>query len=259
MDSAWVIAGSAFLFGVAGSAHCVGMCGPLAATAASFAARRESFEARMRAYLGLALVYNLARVASFTLLGVLAGGVVQGVVRLVSTPQASRAITLTLGGVMVLVGLLELTGLSGRLRWLDSARPVSRLVELLASRLSPTALVAMVGAATGLIPCGLLWAALAAAASTGSALSGGLFMLAFSLGAFPALFTLALVGAGGSRLLLSRLARAGALLAILLGLAILWRGYRGEMAFTMVHSQNVSINVGRARENGKELILFRNN
>ncbi len=233
MDSVWVLMGSAFLFGVAGSAHCVGMCGPLAATAASYAARGESLEARMRTYLGLALAYNLARVASFTLLGALAGGVIQGVVRLINTPQASRAVTLTLGGVMVLVGVLELTGLSGRLRWLDSARPLSRLVELLRRRLSPAALVALVGAATGLLPCGLLWAALAAAASTGSATSGALFMLAFSLGAFPALFTLALVGAGGSRLLLRRLARAGALVAILLGLAILWRGYRGEMAFSM--------------------------
>ena len=45
----------------------------------------------------------------------------------------------------------------------------------------------MVGMINGLLPCGLVYAALAGAIAGGSALNGGLFMLAFGLGTTPGL------------------------------------------------------------------------
>lgn len=75
----------------------------------------------------------------------------------------------------------------------------------------------MLGLATGLLPCGLVYAALAIPMASGSAVAGALSMVAFGLGTVPALVAMSM----GARRLLMRDLRARRVLAagvLLLGL-----------------------------------------
>jgi hypothetical protein len=73
---------------------------------------------------------------------------------------------------------------------------ISRLRSALARNLKRTAPEALflTGSLNGLLPCGLLYAALLGASTDGSAWGGALFMLFFGLGTWPALFALRLGG-----------------------------------------------------------------
>lgn len=174
--------------GLAGSVvHCTAMCGPFvlgqaADRMARLPAGRMCEAARLRS--GLLLPYHAGRLATYTALGAAAGSV--GVLRL---PAAVPATLLALAGVaFLLLALGRLRpalvpalagGTAGGFGWL--AGPAGRLGGL------------PLGLALGFLPCGMVYAALAAAASAGP-LMGGAAMLAFGLGTVPALIAVAVLG-----------------------------------------------------------------
>ena len=69
LDAGSLSLGAALIAGLAGSGHCLAMCGGIAGALAM----RGSSEQGTPSRLALALAYNLARVASYTLAGALAG------------------------------------------------------------------------------------------------------------------------------------------------------------------------------------------
>ena len=70
LDAGSLSLGAALIAGFAGSGHCLSMCGGIAGALAMRNSTAEGGGSR----LALALAYNLARVASYTLAGALAGG-----------------------------------------------------------------------------------------------------------------------------------------------------------------------------------------
>ncbi len=205
---------TAFALGFFGSLHCAGMCGPLALalpptgrTTAGFALGR--------------VVYNLGRLVTYCLLGLLFGFIGQ---------------TLLVAGlqrwVSIGLGMLLLLGLLGS-RKLALSAPVVRLLNRLKSAMSGwlqtrtlTAL-AVLGGLTGLLPCGLVYVACAGAATTDHWHLGALYMLVFGLGTVPMMLGIGLSGRllqGSLRLKLRRLVPATVLvlstLLILRGLSL---------------------------------------
>ena len=92
----------------------------------------------------------------------------------------------------------------------------SRLGRLLAAPASPWRGLGL-GLLLSALPCGLLYAALAAAAGAGSAAGGALAMLAFVAGTIPALGAIALLGRFFGRRIGPRLGLVAALLLLLNG------------------------------------------
>lgn len=168
-----------FLSGLLGSVHCLGMCGGLAAAVGSGAATARS---------------NLARQAAFTLgrIGVYAGGGAMagfGGARLAATyrwlvdVQAALAIV---AGLLLLHEGLRALGFVVRRSSAAGGLPCvagGRLRALLAAPGAATALAG--GILTGFLPCGLVYAYLAVAASTGSIPHGAAVMIAMGLGTAP--------------------------------------------------------------------------
>ena len=172
---------TAFLLGFIGSAHCAGMCGPLAL------ALPQTGNTRAKFFTGR-LAYNLGRLVTYCALGLLFG--LFGKTFLLAGLQRTLSIAL---GVSLLAGLL----MSRRLAlW----RPVTGLVDRLKARMSGllrrrsfTALTLLV-LLNGLLPCGLVYVACAGAAATSGAVSGILFMAAFGAGTLPMMLALSLSG-----------------------------------------------------------------
>jgi sulfite exporter TauE/SafE len=218
--------GALFLAGLAGGlTHCVAMCGPFVLAQGAALAGDSLGAGALRRLSGAALLpYHLGRGLGYGLLGALAGGA--GAL----FAQASGLRYLA-AGLLLLAALLMLGQASARLAaWLPHL-PVPRLPRGVEARLAPllASPTGWRGVRLGLLlsalPCGLLYAALAAAAASGSALAGGLAMLAFVAGTVPALVALAFFGRGLRHLLGGAAPAAGAALfvlnaAVLLTLAV---------------------------------------
>jgi len=167
---------AAFIAGLVTSLHCAGMCGPLAC--AVLPVRREQGDASTAA-----TAYQVARMASYTALGALAGGLGRMPLAMVS---ASALRWLPWLGVLFFVGLA--------MRW-DLHWPrvplLGRAYLGIPGRLRgypPAAASAALGLATPLLPCGPRYFLLALALLSGSVARGAEFMLAFGLGTVPLLW-----------------------------------------------------------------------
>lgn len=179
---------SAFLVGLLGSTHCLGMCGGIV-SALTFGLdsgiRRSPF--RLAPYL---LAYNTGRITSYVIAGALAGALSAQLLSLVPPAQVRWAVKLLSSGFMIALGLYLAgwwPGLQQLERW---GGVVWKRLEPLGRRLLPVnhPLKALAfGLVWGWLPCGMVYAALAWSLTAGSASQGAMLMLAFGLGTLPML------------------------------------------------------------------------
>jgi sulfite exporter TauE/SafE len=187
LGSSWAALGAALLMGVLGSPHCVGMCGGIATALApphDPGARRPRAEG-----FGLPVILAFGRIGTYAALGMLAGGA-GSIVATRFGAAAGPALRFGLGALLVLVGLSVAGWWPQALGWLEggAGRVWHRLAPV-AGRVLPvrTPLRALAaGALWGLLPCGLVYGALAGAAVAGSPAAGAAWMAAFGLGTLPA-------------------------------------------------------------------------
>lgn len=196
---------SLFLAGLVGSlGHCIGMCGPfvLSQTVARLEAVPAAGMREWHRLAGAALVpYHLGRATTYTLLGSIAAQATGRVLAWAEWRWLSAAL-LALAALFFV--LYAARGLGLRVPALDGGGGWwSRRVGPLAGPLFARPLGwrgYLLGVVLGFLPCGLLYGALAAAASSADALAGGLAMLAYSAGTIPALLAVGLAGhVAGSR------------------------------------------------------------
>ena len=195
------IAAGLFSMGLVGGAvHCAPMCGPfvlmqLAEPGGGVAVRRLA---------GSALAgYQLGRLTTYVALGAAFGGLGGTAMRGIQWQPVAGAL-LAVAALSFLGQALRSSGLAptgqsfagiGAPLVTPLLRPIERLLRMRRFHLSGYAL----GLVLGVLPCGLLYTALIAAAATGGAVSGSLAMAAFAIGTMPALMTLGLVGASALR------------------------------------------------------------
>lgn len=209
-----LIAGIAL--GLVSSAHCVTMCGPL-----MLALRQQTAGRGARSAL---VCYHVGRIAAYAALGAAAGGIG----RALATGSVGRALSIAAGLTLIAMAI-------GRAGGSLSTRVASFLGPKL-GRASvalhrhydrrPLLSATAAGVLNACLPCGVLYAAIAAAPLGGDAWSSALFMAAFGAGTVPLL-----VSAWGLTGLMSGLARARwryaapAVLAVV-GLLLVGRGVR---------------------------------
>ncbi|HVU38428.1 MAG TPA: sulfite exporter TauE/SafE family protein [Opitutales bacterium] len=209
-------AAAAFFIGLATSPHCALMCGPLGCAVLTAGRPHAATLPAMAAYQG-------ARLAAYTVVGALAGGVGTAVEKTFAWPVA-RALPWVLAALLLVLALrLE--------RWLPKPlwlwRGHGRIMFY--ARRAPTAMLgAMLGAATPLLPCGPLYILFTVALFAGSAARGATLALAFGLGTLPLLW-LAQIGLARWQLQIAPAHRRWAQSALALSAAILvaWRATAG--------------------------------
>ena len=206
--------GTALLLGAAGSAHCLGMCGPIALAVPS---PRPDWRSRLSS----TVLLNSGRVATYALLGAAFGFFGHGL-RLVGLQQAASI----LAGIILILSIV----LPGALeRWLPASRAallIGRLRSSLARNLKRTAPEALVltGMLNGLLPCGLVYAAAIGSAVMGTAGQGALYMLLFGLGTWPMLFALRMGSAMLGQRARQALRRASPVLVGMVAVLLVLRG-----------------------------------
>lgn len=172
----WAPLISAFVMGLLGSTHCLGMCGGITVTINASAAEEKRVQ--------LAMVYQLARIKSYALLGLSVGWIGGVFDRWTSWPVLPL-----LSGVLLLMLGLYMLKFWNLLVYLEKAGwLIWRYIAPLQKRFFPIRYYSqalILGLLWGFLPCGLVYSALMLAATTGDATQGALSMFAFGLGTLP--------------------------------------------------------------------------
>ncbi len=216
---------SAFLVGLLGGVHCVGMCGGIVGSLTF--GLPEDRRGRVGAMMPFQLAYNLGRIASYVIAGAIMGGMGMLLAQLMPVQIAQRLLLALAGIFMILLGFY----LSG---WWMILTRVERLGNRLWQRIEPLgrtllpvrspAQALVIGALWGWLPCGLVYSMLITSVSSGSALNGALLMFAFALGTLPNLLVMGMLAGAAARLARSPLARGIAGVSVILfGVYSLWQ------------------------------------
>jgi sulfite exporter TauE/SafE len=173
---------TAFTIGLFGSMHCVGMCGPIAMAL--------PFHDRSRWHiLQNTFLYNFGRTSTYAIIGILPGLLGQGL----ALAGYQQGISIFLGLLFLFAALFSL-GASQYLQRMALYRCFYTEVQLRLGRLLKTQTKKAffsIGLLNGLLPCGLVYMALAGALTQSSIVSGALYMTLFGLGTMPLMSALA--------------------------------------------------------------------
>ena len=175
---------SAFIIGILSGVHCLGMCGGIVS---AFSIGVEPAKSKAKKF-QIQLSYNLGRIASYTLAGLIVGGL-----GAITTQQfASHSLHQYLQTFSALILILMGLYLSGWWRVLTKLEQLGGIVwkriEPLARHLIPikgSAQAVLVGLVWGWLPCGLVYSMLTMSLTTASAQQGAFIMLSFGLGTLP--------------------------------------------------------------------------
>jgi len=183
------LAVTAFLAGLLGGVHCAAMCGGIVGAVCRAPNAAAPGWGRL-------LGYNAGRIASYVLAGALAGAMGAGALSLRGGAAAQQTALAFAGSALVLLALY-MAGVPPLVRAIEKAGSVLwRRVQPFSRWFLPadTPLRALgLGAVWGWLPCGMVYAVLLTAATTGSALQGGMVMAAFGAGTLPNMLALSVL------------------------------------------------------------------
>lgn len=167
---------SALIFGLLGSFHCIGMCGPIAFLLPLD--RENNLKRLLQIFL-----YHSGRIFSYAVIGLAFGFVGKGL----SLFGLQQQLSITIGVIMLLFVLIPKRKL-GRLNPENAGfKFISNLKNHLGKELrkkKPDTFFT-VGFLNGFLPCGLVYMAVLGAIAGGSALEGSLYMVLFGVGTIP--------------------------------------------------------------------------
>ncbi|WP_157208156.1 sulfite exporter TauE/SafE family protein [Mariniflexile maritimum] len=171
---------TAFVLGLVGSLHCVGMCGPIA-----FMLPVD----RTNAYKKISqiTVYQAGRLFAYSLIGLVFGLIGKSLYIFGFQQQLSIAI----GILMILFVVVP----SSVFNTYNFSKPIYRLISKVKSALGAALkkktadTFLTIGFLNGFLPCGLVYMALFGAIASGNALEGSLYMATFGLGTVPLMTT----------------------------------------------------------------------
>ncbi len=186
---------AAFLVGLLGGVHCVGMCGGVVGALCMGlgnnlgAEQNKTAKQNFLKVLPFLLSYNIARISSYTLAGILMGGIGWLGSHLITIYSIQQTLEIIAAGFMLALGLYiagwwkglaSIERLGGKVVW--------KRLEPFGRRFMPVTTYRQaffLGLIWGWLPCGLVYSVIIWTISTQSPLEGGLLMLSFGLGTLP--------------------------------------------------------------------------
>ncbi|MEI6139217.1 MAG: sulfite exporter TauE/SafE family protein [Mariniphaga sp.] len=204
---------TAFVLGLMGSFHCVGMCGPIAI---SLPLRGHNFVQKTTG----GFLYNLGRTFTYGVMGAFFGLIGQGFHFL----GFQQSVSIIMGCLMILSVLLpflfrkripvNFEFFTGSLR-----RSIQQLFRVRSYRG-----LFLIGLLNGLLPCGLVYLAIAGAIGTGGVLPGILFMVLFGLGTLPMMLLVSGIGNMISLAVRNKMSKVVPYVVVVIGIIFILRG-----------------------------------
>lgn len=215
------ILSAALLLGFAGSLHCAGMCGPLI-LAMPFHQKGGSNGLKHLT------VYHTGRIVVYVLLGILTGTIGKGV----ALAGIQKGLSIGAGFFLIVMAFaiwrfeFLVASIPGFSRYTGA---VQRMIGRAMGKQGYQTTLSL-GALNGMLPCGLVYGALAGAISTMEAAGGGIFMLLFGAGTLPMLLTVSLLGNKTGNRLRQKLGIVQPVLLIIAGTLLVMRGLHLDLS-----------------------------
>lgn len=176
---------TALFIGLVGSLHCIGMCGPIAV---ALPLGNKGWGHRTAG----GLTYNTGRIITYAVLGAIFGFLGQGI----EMAGLQRWASILIGVAMVLSVLFPVL-FKGKAKLEQflfgyAGRMIGKFRKLFTINSLPS--LFLIGLLNGLLPCGLVYVAIAGALNTNDVLNGILFMIVFGLGTLPVMLAIPLLG-----------------------------------------------------------------
>lgn len=206
---------TAFLLGLLGSFHCVGMCGPIA-----FLLPLNRNNKWIK--LGQVFIYHASRILAYAFLGLLFG--IIG--RRLNLFGFQQHISIAVGVLMVLLMLIPSRVLSKY----NFSQPIYRLISKVKSALSsqlkkrtPSTFFT-IGFLNGFLPCGLVYMAVFGAIAAGGMMQGAFYMAAFGVGTIPLMTAAVYLGNFLNLKVRQYIRRAVPVFVVVIGVLFILRG-----------------------------------
>ncbi|WP_347374961.1 sulfite exporter TauE/SafE family protein [Aequorivita sp. Q41] len=206
---------TALVFGLLGSFHCVGMCGPIA-----FLLPVDSNNHFKK--MGQIFLYHFGRILAYSILG-LVFGLVGKSLNLFGFQQQ---LSIIIGVLMVFVVLLP----QKTFNKYNFSKPLYKIISKVKSALgkelkkkTPDTFLT-IGFLNGFLPCGLVYMALFGAIASGKTLQGSLYMAVFGLGTLPLMTSAIYLGNFLNGQVRQRIRRAIPVFVVIIGCLFIVRG-----------------------------------
>jgi hypothetical protein len=206
---------SALVLGLMGSFHCVGMCGPIA-----IALPLHGNTIPQKIFGGT--LYNLGRTITYGIMGAIFGMLGQGI-QMIGFQQKVSVIMGSIMIISVLFPALFKNQYSMEKSWFSMVGKLKKSIGKMFSIRTFSSLF-FIGMLNGLLPCGLVYMAIAGAIGTGGILEGTFYMILFGLGTIPMLLAITLAGNFLSNTIRNKINKLIPVLVVVVGILFVLRG-----------------------------------
>ncbi|RKE98175.1 sulfite exporter TauE/SafE family protein [Ichthyenterobacterium magnum] len=206
---------SAIIFGLLGSFHCVGMCGPIAFMLP--VDRSNSFKK-----VSQISTYHIGRLLAYSLIGLFFGFAGKSLYIFGIQQQLS----IVIGVLMIVIVLIPVHVFNKY----NVSKPIYKIVSKVKSALGKSLkkktadTFLTIGFLNGFLPCGLVYMAVFASLTTQNALQGSLYMVLFGLGTVPLMTTAIYLGKFLNSTIKQRIQKAIPVFVIIIGVLFILRG-----------------------------------
>lgn len=212
----------AFFMGLIGSVHCVMMCGPL------MLAIPQHTHSNFWSQIGTKSIYQFGRILTYSILGFLIA-YIGSLSTLIKNGQ--QGISLVTGILLILIGIMSWLKLDRKSFYEKQNKIMQPLYKFIGYWLYRPGGHFIAGLLNGLLPCGMVYMALASALNAESPTGGALFMFLFGVGTIPLLLLFTLLATYGKNRFKFNFNKWLPSLFVLMGLWFILRGANLNIAF----------------------------
>ncbi len=203
---------SAFLLGLISSLHCVGMCGPIALML-PYSDKQKILKETW--------TYNVGRVTIYSVMGLLFGFLSRGL----AVIGFQQSLSVLFGFTLILFAIFSFNA-ENRIANLPLFKYFTKKVRLgFSTVLKQKNGFFLLGALNGLLPCGIVYWAIAASMLTFDAFGGALYLLVFGLGTMPLMLATVMAGNYFKKSIIRKAYRFVPVYQFGLGVFLIWRAY----------------------------------
>jgi len=235
---------SALILGLMGSFHCAGMCGPIA-----IALPLHGNTVPQKIYGGI--LYNLGRTLTYGIMGAIFGLLGQGVEML----GFQQKISVIMGAAMIISVLfptLFRNQYSPTKSWFTLIGRLKTTIREMFSTRSFSSLF-LIGLLNGLLPCGLVYMAIAGAIGTGNAGLGSIYMILFGLGTIPMMLSISLAGNIMSSAIRTKINKLIPVLVVIVGILFMLRGLSLGIPYLSPPKEKIENKFEKSLEKGQSM------
>jgi sulfite exporter TauE/SafE len=206
---------TALVLGLAGSFHCIGMCGPIAFVLPVDRSTKSKLFYQI-------FLYHFGRLISYSIIGLLFGLIGKGLY----LAGFQQRLSILMGIIMILLVLIP----ASIFNKYNFSKPLYKIIGQVKKKLGiylnkkSNKSIFSIGFFNGFLPCGLVYMALIGSISTGNAHQGAFYMFLFGLGTVPLMTTAVLIGNFVNLSIRTKIQKVIPVFVVIIGLLFILRG-----------------------------------